>query len=139
MEYAEEDVIRFPRGIYGFEDHAEFILVRQNDLEPLVFLQSLHDAGLCLPALPVRTVCPDYQLSMQPEDLETLGLPRTAKPEIGETLVCLAILRVHEDGVPTANLLAPVVVALPQGLGVQAIGAGPGYSHQHRVEAPAPC
>jgi flagellar assembly factor FliW len=139
LRYNEDAVIRFARGIYGFEDHGEFILIQQAGLEPMVFFQSLRDAGLCLPALPVKVVCPDYRLSVRPEELAALGLDPEAAPRVGEGLACFAVVRVHEDGVPTANLLAPLVIALAQGRGVQAIAEEGSYSHQHPVEAPVPC
>jgi flagellar assembly factor FliW len=139
MEYPDDAVLHFPQGIYGFEAQGEFILVNQKGLEPLVFLQSLHDGELCFPALPVRSVCEDYRLAMQAEDLQALGLSRAAAPAIGDDLLCLAILRVLEDGNCTVNLLAPLVISLKTSRGVQAILQDSEYSHQHVIEVPVPC
>jgi flagellar assembly factor FliW len=139
MEYGDDAVVHFPQGLYGFEAHGEFILINQKGLEPLVFLQSLQDGALCFPALPVRSVCADYKIEMQAEDLQALGLSRSAEPGIGDDLACLAILRVAEGGSCTANLLAPLVISLKTGRGVQAIVNGSTYSHQHPIEVPARC
>jgi len=45
-------------------------------------------------------------------------------------VLCLAVLSIRENG-PTANLLAPVVINLSNGKGVQAVAVSSGYSHQH--------
>jgi flagellar assembly factor FliW len=133
LDYTEDSVIDFPAGIPGFEQEQRFILVEQQALDPLVFLQSLGTPALCFLALHVRVVCPDYRFRMSCEDLEVLGLSGTRQPPIGPDLACLTLIHIEEQDI-TANLLAPIVIHIPARRGAQAILAGTDYSHQHRLE-----
>jgi flagellar assembly factor FliW len=131
MEYPEEAVITFSRGLFAFEDEQRFVLIENPATRPIVFLQSLARPELCFLALPARVVDPEYQLEIAPEDLETIGLPADETPRIGEDLLCLTLIAVREGSPTTANLLAPVVICMRGRKGVQAIStAAVSYSHE---------
>ena len=131
MEYPEEAVVTFSRGLFGFEDERRFVLIENPATRPIVFLQSLATPDLCFLALPARVVDPNYQLEIAPEDLEEIGLPADETPRIGEDLLCLSLITVREGGPTTANLLAPVVICMQGRKGVQAIStAAVSYSHE---------
>jgi len=132
LDYDSEVVVEFPAGLPGFETERQFILVDRADLRPLVFVQSLAQPELCFPTLPVRSVVPDYKLTMTEADREALELP--SHPAIGKDVACLVVLNVRETGT-VANLLAPLVIALKQRRAVQAIVSECGYSHEHALEA----
>src|SRR5689334_16726938 len=108
IRYESEAVFGFPRGIPGFEDRRQFVPVHFAETDPLIFLQSLDDPGLCFLTMPVLGVDSTYRLQMETEDCALIGLPG-AEPKIGEDVLCLAVISLREDG-PTANLLAPIVV-----------------------------
>lgn len=131
LEYPEEAVVSFERGLFGFEDERRFIMIENPDARPIVFLQSLSTPALCFVSLPVFVVDPQYRLEIAPEDLEEIGLPPAAAPRVGADVLCLALITVREGGPTTANLLAPVVVRIEgRRAAVQAISAVPGYSHE---------
>jgi len=72
-----------------------------------------------------------------------LGLD-SVYPSIGEDVLCAAIVCAarRRDEVPTANLLAPIVVNFRRQVGLQVIQASSGYSHCHPLHAqeePVPC
>lgn len=131
VEYEAEAVFEFPRGLPGFEKCRGFLVLRQPENDPLVFLQSVERPELCFVTVPVLVVDPAYRLAIETEDAGLLEL-RTARPRIGEQVLCLAVLAIREEGV-TANLLAPIVVNPANRKGVQAVVAGAEYSHQHRL------
>ena len=120
----------FPDGIPAFEQEQRFLALRQPINEPMVFLQSLANPNLCFATLPALAVCPDYRLSMTPEDLKALGLEKSRQPAIGRDVLCLTILSLEENTPPTANLLAPIVVNLRTLRGRQAIQTDSRYSHR---------
>lgn len=132
ISYGEDSVLEFPRGLPGFENRRGFVAVHLPASDPLVFLQSLEDPGLCFLTTPVAAVDPDYRLEIGAEDRELLGLPPDRRPAAGKDVLCLAVLSVRESG-PTANLLAPVVVNLRNRKAVQAVTAAAGYSHRHAL------
>jgi flagellar assembly factor FliW len=137
VPYQPEAVIEFPRGLPGFDERRRFVAVRLAGRDPLVFLQSLEDAGLCFLTLPVRVVEPAYRLEMTAEDRELLGLAGANPPVIGEDVMCLAVVAARETET-TANLLAPLVVNLGNRRAVQAVAPEPRYSHRHRLAPEAP-
>jgi flagellar assembly factor FliW len=138
---SEGSVIQFAQGLPGFEQETRFITIGADSCKPLIFVQSVSTRALCFVTLPVLAIAPDYRLDLQPEDLEALGLPVDARPEIGPELVCLAVVSVNENGPPTANLLAPVVIHLPNQKGVQVVPSDSRWPLRHPLtgttEAPA--
>ena len=138
ISYEPESELEFPCGLPGFEERRRFVAVRFAETDPLIYLQSLEDAGLCFPAMPILAIEPHYKLKVGGEDLEQLGLAR--QPRIGEDVLCLAVLSIRETG-PTANLLAPIVVNLRNRRAVQSVPAESDYSHQFALmaEEPALC
>ena len=125
LEYTDDSVFHFPAGIPGFEDQTAFVFLKQPHMEPLVFIQSLRDTGLCFIAAPVFTVDPQYRLNLAPEEIAALELPIGQAPHIGNGLLCLALITISEGGGPTANLMAPIVVNLERRIGIQAMQSGP--------------
>jgi flagellar assembly factor FliW len=117
----ESSVIEFPQGLPGFEERRRFLPLLSPQQGGLVYLQSLEVAGLCFLALPARSLRPEYQLAVTPEDLETLGLPADRQPEIGKQVAALAILSVADGQEPTANLRSPLVIHTGTRRAVQAI------------------
>jgi flagellar assembly factor FliW len=130
IEYDKEAVLTFPEGLPAFELFTRFLLIDHPSATPLVFLQSMERSDLCLPALPVLAVEPDYELSLSVEDLEILefGGPDGGAPQ--NAIGCFAIVSIPESGPPTANLLAPVVVNLAARRAVQSVRSDTRYSHQ---------
>jgi flagellar assembly factor FliW len=128
LDYTAASVLEFPEGLPGFESERQFVLVERPQYHPLVFLQSVRNPELSLPALPVRVVERNYELRLHASDIELLGL--SAQPRIGEDIVVLSLIAVHEQ-CPTANLLAPVVVNLRTNAAAQCIDPDLRYSHRH--------
>ena len=132
VAFEPESEIEFPAGLPGFDVRKRFVAVRFVESDPLIYLQSLEDPGLCFITMPVHAVDPRYRLKVSVDDLQLLGLPGTRQPRIGEDVLALTVVSIRETG-PTANLLAPVVVNLRTRRAVQAIAQEAGYSHQHAL------
>jgi flagellar assembly factor FliW len=130
LVYEDGAPLVFPRGLPAFENYRRFLAITLPQNEPLVFLQSLEDSGLCFITVPVQIVHRDYRLRISAEDVELIGLPSGAVPGLGEDVLGLAVLSVREEG-PTANLLAPIVMNLRDRLAVQAVAPESSYSHRH--------
>ncbi len=138
VSFPEASVIHFERGLPGFEHETAFVSISREDCEPLIFLQSLATPQLCFVTMSVLPLCADYRLDMQPDELAALGLPADSKPAIGSEFACLAIISVSEDGPPTANLMAPLVIHVPGCKAVQIIQADPAYELRCPIGGP-PC
>jgi flagellar assembly factor FliW len=97
----------------------------------LTFLQSTRQSGLCFLALPILMIDPQYALTVSAEDLAALEFDENRQPAIGGDVDCLAMIAAPEQGPPTANLLAPIVIHRGKRVGLQAIRIDAIYSHQH--------
>jgi len=137
MEYSDDAVVSFPRGLFGFEEERRFVVIENPAVRPILFLQSLSTPALCFLALPVFVVDPGYRLELSPEDLEVCGLPVDEQPRIGGDLLCLTLVTVREGQPTTANLLAPLVVCMRRRQAVQAISIATRYSHEEPFLEPA--
>ena len=133
VEFQKESVFDFPVGLPAFEDEKRFIPIEVPASSPLVFLQSLATPDLCFLAFPILVVDRDYRMAISPEDLAVLKLEEGREPRIGDDLLVLALLCLHDGNSVTANLMAPLVVNLLTRTGVQAIRHDAAYSHQHPV------
>ncbi len=130
IDYHADSVFHFPSGLPGFEDHRDFVFLHVPQSEPLMFLQSLSNRNLCFVLLPILVVDPHYRLNLTSEELFELDLPVEREPLIGEDILCATLICVAQGEVPTANLMAPVVVNLRKHIGTQVIHGDSGYSHQ---------
>jgi flagellar assembly factor FliW len=142
LEYRDEDVLLFPSGLPGFEDHRNFVFLKKPGLEPLMFLQSLLSRSLCFILLPARAVDQTYQLDLTGDELREIGLAIERIPVVGEDILCAAMICTGEGSVPTANLMAPIVVNLYNNVGMQVIHPETRYSYRHPlspVDAHPPC
>ncbi len=74
IDYDEDEILSFPRGLFGFEDEQEFLLLPFSGEGTLFSLQSLKTAGLAFVAVDPFTVKPDYAPELQPEELEEMGV-----------------------------------------------------------------
>ena len=149
IEYTPDAVFHFPSGLPGFEAEKDFVFIKQPNTEPLMFLQSLSHPAVGFIVLPILVADPQYRLCLDAEQLSELHLPAGRQPRIGTDVLCGTLVcgGDEENGGPTANLLAPIVVNLQERIGMQAIQNQSGYSHQHplfrqevfRPEDLAPC
>jgi len=130
----ESSTIEFPEGLPGFEECRRFVPLQHPEYAGLVFLQSLERAELCFLALPVRAVRADYSLALSADDTVLLGFPEDYRPALGSDVLALAILSLEEGRMPTANLLAPVVIHCLTRRAVQAIRPDRRYGCRERVE-----
>jgi len=131
LDYSEESLILFPRGLPGFEQCRRFVLIDQPEHAPLIHLQSLENAGVCFLAIPIHCIDPAYDLQLSKEEQDLIS---PADP-----LLILALLAATEDGQITANLLAPIVIHLPTRVAVQSVRSDSVYSHEHPVTEVKPC
>lgn len=133
VEFAETDVYHFPQGLPAFEHLRGFLLVQRPHLVPLAFLCSVEQPGLRFICVPVELLAPDYDLHLGEHDRELLEWE-------GETTqrILLAILTLREGEPPSANLLAPVVLNVGRGRGLQVVQSDSPYPVDARLPGGGP-
>ncbi|MCX6595109.1 MAG: flagellar assembly protein FliW [Acidobacteria bacterium] len=123
IDCADADIIHFPQGLPGFEYEKAFVAIERPQSQPVVFLQSVTSPGLFFVTLPVETIDRGYQLKLSDEYRRILGVTDMARD-----LLSLAIVCMPDAGVPTANLLGPIVVHRQDRVAVQAVRDDAVYS-----------
>ena len=116
------DVIVFPKGIPGFDDHREWIIAGEDD-DPIKWLQSLNDADVALPVTPPSVILDRYAPRFADEELEEVRLGSD------ENMMLLVVLSLPA-GAPwdmTANLRAPIVLNHVKRIGKQIIALNEEY------------
>jgi flagellar assembly factor FliW len=136
LQYQTADLIEFPHGLLGFEEHRKFLAIDRPQSKPIVFLQSIEQPDLFFVTIPPAMVHPGYELQLLDEHLTALSLSETGSAEF----LVLSVVCLPDSGPATANLLGPLVIHCASGRGVQAVRDDDRYSAMHPIEfEAAPC
>jgi flagellar assembly factor FliW len=128
LSYREDELIVFPWGLPGFDHLKAFIALSLPNQDHLVWLQSVEDLAVALPAADPWVFFPEYDPRLPAFAKFSLDL------DAPEDFTLLAICAIPEAGPMYMNLMAPIVVNLKSRVARQiALEAG-GYS----VATPVP-
>lgn len=108
-------VIRFPRGLIGFEDCKEFTLLQLRDDSPFLILQSMEKPDLGLMVADPYTFLDDYKIKIGSAEQKILQLDN-----VGEIAVLVTVT--IPPGKPedtSLNLMGPIVVNSRSRVGLQ--------------------
>ncbi len=101
LEYNDEQVLTFEKGIFGFEELKKFLLIKKED-EIFYWLNSIEEPELAFPLIGIRMIDDEYP---QREGYEAFGIVKFDK----------------DPAKITVNLLAPVYISQDKKAGYQTI------------------
>ncbi len=104
--YREEDLVVFPWGLPGFDHLKTFAVLSLSNQDHLVWLQSLEDVDVAIPAADPWVFFPSYDPKIPAFARLSLDLDKA------EDFTILGIVVVPEHGQMYMNLMAPVLVNL---------------------------
>lgn len=114
LEYDEEDVIVFEKGILAFEDDRDYLVLRNGETE-FYYLQSVAKPENTFLLVDLKDAMPEYQPEVDLEQLDDLA-------EINNNLCVFNICTLKESlEEMTVNLLGPVVINMDTKKGKQVI------------------
>ncbi len=129
LEYSEDDVLYFPKGIPGFDGHKRWLLLGDDDEgNPIKWLQSLEDSDVALPVMPPEFIIPKYDPQLCEGDIKDLKAPLNE--------LCFFVVVAVPENAPweaTANVRAPIVINIAERLGKQVIGQREDYGIRHYI------
>ncbi len=128
LEIAEEQVLEFSRGLFGFEDVDRFFLFEHPEGSPFRWLQAVDRPDLAFIVMDPSRFTPDYRLDLPVEDRAALGCTPTTATDIW---VIVGIPDNPEE--MTANLKGPIVINPEQRRGRQVLLENPEYSPRFRI------
>lgn len=106
IDYSPENVLRFPKGLFAFEDEQEFLLLPFSGSDgSLLCLQSMTTPQLAFVMMNPFSLDGSYAPVLQPEELEELGVKDS-------TELCYYVLCAVKNPVSTStvNMKCPVVI-----------------------------
>jgi flagellar assembly factor FliW len=107
VTFTENDLFEFPWGLPGFTDLRRFLALSLAEQPSFVWLQSLDDPKVALPAADPWLIFPDYEPRMPAYATEALDL---RNPE-DFTILCVVVVTKDAQEM-TMNLMAPIVLNL---------------------------
>ncbi len=127
LEYNENEVIKFEKGLLGFENEKEFIIIRNRETE-FYYLQSVKDVETTFILVDLKDVMPNYDPQVEVEFLTDLG-------NVDHNLQVFNICTVKDNlDELTVNLLGPIVINMDTKKGKQVIVSNDdGYSVKHKL------
>ena len=130
LEFDQTAVLTFPQGLLGFEQLTAFLLIDQEEIAPLRWLQPVDEGRLSFTVIDPLLFFPDYTVKLSREDRESMQLAENERPLV------LALVTIPEDPrLMTANLLGPLVLNPETRVGRQLVLHDSGYPVRQRLIA----
>lgn len=129
IDCAEEDVLQFQNGLFGFEEEKEFLLLPfEGGNGALLCLQSVGTPGLAFTVMNPFFLKPDYAPVLAKSELETLEVKRSQE-------LCFYVLCVVRNPIAdsTVNLKCPVAINDQTRAAIQTILDSDEYEMRHRL------
>nr|WP_325212084.1 flagellar assembly protein FliW [uncultured Oscillibacter sp.] len=104
IEYDAGDVVRFPEGLFGFEEEQGFLFLPFEG-GGLLCLQSVKTPALAFVVLDPFTLKPDYAPELEPSELRAFGVK-----EVGELAFYVLCAVKNPVSASTVNLKCPLAV-----------------------------
>ena len=118
IEIEPDDILFFRNGLLGFEDCRHWVLLADADNSSVAWLQSMQHADIALPVVSPRRFVPEYQVRLEPSDVDVLQLTSV------EQAYVLGIVSRDEETL-TLNMRAPLVINLDRRIGCQVVTVDP--------------
>lgn len=115
--YAKDDIISFPKGIPGFNNSTEFVIIQTPEFAPFEWLVCTDkETKLRFAIINPMLFRPDYSPNIEKEQIEDLEIE---KPE---DVLLYAIVTIKKNPAEsTANLVGPVIINKTKRIGKQII------------------
>lgn len=128
FELSEDEMIYFPKGLYGFEKEQRFgLLPFDPHIEcPMEWMQSLQTPDLAFVVTDPNVYVPEYQVTLSGDEKEQIQL-RLDDPYTIRVIVNIPATYIEM----TANLVAPIVINAASKFARQVILATPAYDTRH--------
>lgn len=127
IEVEDSKLIEIPAGLIGFPNDTRFALHEHARSRYIAWLQSVTNPDLAFPVMDGNAFGPDYP---QPKPEE---LARAAGIESEDLAVLVVVVPRAENPRLVANLLAPIIIDVPNRTGAQVVLDPRKYSARHVV------
>ena len=126
IEVEERDIIRFPKGLLGFENRREFILIENPEHQPFVHLQAADDPSLAFIIVNPRRFFPNYKVQVDRPEIAELSVTDLSRVD---TWVIVTVP--DEIASMSANLQGPLLINRDKNIGKQVVLMRSPYTTRH--------
>ena len=125
---SEEKIIHFPKGILGYEDEKEFVVLPYHESLPFHILQSVKTPAIALFTMDPWSVEANYEF-----DLNEAAKHELEVKDSTTDILVLGVVTIPEDFLKSRiNLLAPIVINLSENSrGIQLVLENSPYQLRH--------
>lgn len=128
LEYKEEDVVLFPKGLPGFSDLKKFIIFPVEGEGIFNILHSIEEEAIGLAVVSPFNVCKDYEFQL-PEEMT-----KNLKVNSPEDILVITTVTINSDyKMITTNLRAPIIINIKEKIGEQIILENDEYKIKHPI------
>ncbi len=131
VDYEDREVISFSKGLFGFEDEHDFLLIRfDNEDGTLLSLQSVSTPALAFVVMNPYRLMPDYDPEVSDDELGSIGMGSASD-------IAVYVIAVVGDQVSdtTVNLKAPLIVNVANHKAMQVLLDDARYSFTQKFAA----
>ena len=130
IDVDEKLKIKFPQGLFGFEDYTDYVLLADEDHKPFYWLQSVNIKEIAFILIDPFLFRKDYEANITDEELAEIGITSP------EDIVIYVIVTIPPDGTPmTANLQGPIIINNKSAAAKQAILSDMKWKTRHDILA----
>ena len=128
LDIAENEIIRFTDGLYGFEKETEFTFLpfNPNVESPMEWMQSLKSSHLAFVITDPYLYLQDYKLKLSEDDKKRVHL-NSEEPFLTRTIVTIPENYLEM----TTNLIAPLIINKDKGFAKQFVLTSMDYDTRH--------
>lgn len=128
IDYTKDELIAFPKGLFGFEEEQKFLLIPFSDAGTLFSLQSVKTPELAFTLMHPFTLHTGYAPVLQAEELKTLQVEKS------EDLYYYVMCTVKEPVTEcTVNMKCPLAINPDTRRGMQAILEDDTWEMRHKL------
>ena len=126
IEVDETSIIRFPKGLLGFEERRRYILIEDPDHQPFAHLQSADDPSLAFIIVNPKLFFPNYKVQVDRPEIAELSVT-----DLSRVTTWVIVTVPEEIASMSANLQGPVLINRDKNLGKQVVLMRSPYTTRH--------
>ncbi len=128
IDYKKEELLTFPKGLFGFEEEQSFLLIPFSDEGTLFSLQSVSTPELAFTLMHPFSLAPDYAPQLRAEELEMLGAKQSE--ELYYYVMCTVKQPARES---TVNMRCPLAINPETRIAMQVILEDDAWQMRHKL------
>jgi len=126
IDFKEKEVIILPKGVLGFSQLTQYVILERKEFVPFRWLQSVEDPNVAFVITDPLHLFPNFKLEINEKELEELNYTNS------KDLVTYVIVTVPQDVTQaSADLLGPLVINSKKRLAKQAVMPNSPYTTKH--------